>query len=206
VLKGDRARFQIFGDTVNTTARTETTGQRDRIHITQELADLFILSGKETWIEPRKQKVFAKGKGEMTTYWLRPDFNTPAQATDAIDESTEQPAQAEAPKSPAQGKLDRLVDWNVDMLTRLLKEIIAVREVKDKLDPLRRPPSNDEKLKELESGAFRVGHTVVDEVVEVVELPPFELEAARHLRSIDEIVLPVAVEKQLRQLVAAGTF
>jgi class 3 adenylate cyclase len=36
VLRGERARFQLFGDTVNTTARIETSGAKNKIHISQE--------------------------------------------------------------------------------------------------------------------------------------------------------------------------
>jgi class 3 adenylate cyclase len=46
VLRGERARFQLFGDTVNTTARVETTGEKGRIHISQDTADLIIAAGK----------------------------------------------------------------------------------------------------------------------------------------------------------------
>ena len=36
VLRGERARFQLFGDTMNTAARIETSGMRDKIHISEE--------------------------------------------------------------------------------------------------------------------------------------------------------------------------
>ncbi len=70
VLRGDRARFQLFGDTVNTTARVESTGMRNKIHISHETAELLAESGKGHWITSREEKVVAKGKGEMQTYFL----------------------------------------------------------------------------------------------------------------------------------------
>jgi class 3 adenylate cyclase len=94
VLRGDKARFQLFGDTINTTSRIETTGKRDRIHISQETAEYLITAGKIHWLKLREDKVTAKGKqygntlfrpikgffsifisffsgkGELTTYWL----------------------------------------------------------------------------------------------------------------------------------------
>ena len=48
----------------------ESTGIPTRIQISQQTADLLIGAGKESWIVPREGTVFAKGKGNMQTYWL----------------------------------------------------------------------------------------------------------------------------------------
>lgn len=53
VLRGERSRFQLFGDTMNTAARMEHTGVRDRIQVSQETADLLIAAGKTTWVTRR---------------------------------------------------------------------------------------------------------------------------------------------------------
>jgi class 3 adenylate cyclase len=68
VLVGNRARIQLFGDTMNTTARIETTGTKNIIHLSEETAQL--LREAEHWIRPKEETVVAKGKGELTTYWL----------------------------------------------------------------------------------------------------------------------------------------
>lgn len=71
VLRGDKSRFQLFGDSVNTAARIESNGERNKIHLSQETADQLIAGGKSHWVEERVDKVVAKGKGEIQTYWLR---------------------------------------------------------------------------------------------------------------------------------------
>lgn len=72
VLRGEKARFQLFGDTVNTAARMESTGQVGRIQASAETAELLIASGKQSWVRPREEKVEAKGKGLLSTYWVEP--------------------------------------------------------------------------------------------------------------------------------------
>jgi class 3 adenylate cyclase len=46
VLRGERARFQLFGDTMNTAARIEQTGIKNRIQVSQATADCLAAGGK----------------------------------------------------------------------------------------------------------------------------------------------------------------
>jgi len=87
VLRGEKERFQLFGDTMNTAARMESTGAINLIHASYETAQLLIADDKGSWVTPRDGVVFAKGKGEMQTYWLKPrrDGSVKSQGVGRID-------------------------------------------------------------------------------------------------------------------------
>jgi class 3 adenylate cyclase len=72
VLRGAKARFQLFGDTVNTAARMESTGIPGRIQLSTTTADLIIAGGNTEWVRRREDEIEAKGKGKLRTYWLEP--------------------------------------------------------------------------------------------------------------------------------------
>jgi class 3 adenylate cyclase len=70
VLRGDNACFQLFGDSMNTASRIESTGARNLVHISKQTADLLIAAGKTHWIKRRDENIVAKGLGELETFWL----------------------------------------------------------------------------------------------------------------------------------------
>eukprot|EP00934_Nitzschia_sp_Nitz4_P008373 Nitzschia sp. Nitz4//scaffold11_size288233//227917//230241//NITZ4_000807-RA/size288233-processed-gene-0.251-mRNA-1//-1//CDS//3329534173//8363//frame0 len=70
VLRGAKARFQLFGDTVNTASRMESTGTAKMVQLSNYTASLLSEAGFGDWTEPRDHEVEAKGKGHMQTHWL----------------------------------------------------------------------------------------------------------------------------------------
>jgi class 3 adenylate cyclase len=212
VLRGQRARFQLFGDTVNTAARVETTGEKGRIHVSQETADLLVAAGKSKWVKKREEKVVAKGKGELQTYWLDTRGGmTRTQSSNTLNPGSEHETQhGRRPEShisfpsgdqelentdyPKQGSLDdktsRLIDWNVENLLRTLRQVVARRQ------------ALCEKSKTT-SHCLNVtpGATVLDEVKETITLPRFDANAAKQGSHPEDILLGSVVENELHDYV-----
>jgi len=70
VIRGERPRFQLFGDSMNKTSRIESSGQKGRVHISEEMANILKASGKGHWLSKREDTVNLKGLGAVPTYWL----------------------------------------------------------------------------------------------------------------------------------------
>jgi class 3 adenylate cyclase len=69
----DNRFYGATTQTVNTAARMESNGAPNRIQVSESTATLIQLSGKGHWLQARSDKVHAKGKGEMQTYWCDPN-------------------------------------------------------------------------------------------------------------------------------------
>mmetsp|Transcript_2536 Transcript_2536/g.6381 ORF Transcript_2536/g.6381 Transcript_2536/m.6381 type:complete len:1225 (+) Transcript_2536:138-3812(+) len=209
VLRGERSRFQLFGDTMNTASRMESTGIREHIQISQDTADLLVAAGKNSWIRPREDVVVAKGKGEMQTYFVQVGKSKGSERTGTatasmgdeadvseVSEVSEEPLEEEVMKPTASAKIARLIDWNVDVLIRLLKTIVAHRRSKGEEKAREAFPSE-------EDFSRSDGTTVLDEVVEQIALPEFDQAAAKEQMSPDKVALDAATETQLYEYVAA---
>jgi hypothetical protein len=125
VLRGDRSRFQLFGDTVNTAACMENTGTANKVHVSQSTADLLVSAGKQHWVTRRKETVNAKGKGMIQTFWVeRECFDASRGGAESSDSSSDDDEEALLAE-----KMARLEAWNVEVLGRLLADVMANRDV-----------------------------------------------------------------------------
>jgi hypothetical protein len=170
VLRGERGRFQLFGDTVNTAARIESTGESGRIHLSQECADLLVASGKSHWVEKRSDLVHAKGKGELQTYWLTRTTTSPL--SDFNGSVIKKGLSCDVGVSLRQFKAreflnereHRLIQWNIQRFTALLEAIAAYRGNRQKAD--------DRSSATLATDSCSVGSSILpfEEVKEVIEI------------------------------------
>jgi class 3 adenylate cyclase len=66
VIGHNKFAYDLWGDTVNTASRMETSGRPNRIHVSQSTYDL--LKYRYAFGEPQQTDI--KGKGTLTTYYL----------------------------------------------------------------------------------------------------------------------------------------
>jgi Adenylate and Guanylate cyclase catalytic domain len=207
VLRGERARFQLFGDTMNTASRMETTGLPNMIHVSSEFVCCLEDGGKSHWASPREDKVLVKGKGYLQTYFLDlKNSDTTSSNGDArlVQGNTESVVTTStlsnepcASKIAFQysakkdnNKIDRLVEWNVDLLTNLLKEIVASRNTKGAYSV---PEKHLSVLGG--TGIAKGGESALSEVQEIIKLPAYSKKKKVDPKSI---VLKDKVVEQLR--------
>lgn len=183
---------------VNTAARMEHTGMPNRIQLSSFTAELIIKAGKGHWVQPREETVFAKGKGEMSTYWLVADQQDKGHdettSCSSIVDFDEGILEAEITKSMGSlpdlpTKTMRLVEWNTEVLLRLLKQIVAMRSKRLSMavgpDQWNRSSSQ--------------GNTVLSEVQEVIQLPGYK----KGVADVSRVFLDDEIQRQLRTYVAS---
>jgi uncharacterized protein (UPF0147 family) len=188
VLRGDKSRFQLFGDTMNTASRLESTGVTGRVQLSQETADLLIAAGKEKWLTLREDKVTAKGKGELTTYFLTmrgsSDDTASTASSDSFNTDTENDGEGHdmfADVAAMEEKKNRVAEWTVEVMSRLLRDIVVGRKVRH---ADRDAPSKLARL-EQKSLSQEEHTTVIDEVVKVIVLPDYSA-AKKKYEDVDE--------------------
>lgn len=202
VLRGEKARFQLFGDTVNTAARIESSGQGNRIHLSESTAKLIVAAGKGGWVEARPDPVHLKGLGTMKTFWL----SASARAGSVADRSQGNDSLCGSDwgevKCTMNGsdrlndQTQRLVEWNTENLLRLLRQIVASRGQPDARKQRR---GSVTKLMPVIGEAS----STLGEVAEIIALPTFCHQTAGNEKiSPDTINLGPKVEKQLMSYVS----
>eukprot|EP00934_Nitzschia_sp_Nitz4_P001249 Nitzschia sp. Nitz4//scaffold18_size181773//118721//129387//NITZ4_001930-RA/size181773-snap-gene-0.281-mRNA-1//-1//CDS//3329540056//1249//frame0 len=205
VLRGEKARFQLFGDTVNTAARMESTGFKNKIQVSADTAALIMEApnNDEMWVVPREDKIEAKGKGLLSTFWLA--YNTMSHrrsssmslGSSATGSSNREStffqnigdSFTEILEDSRKEKLDRSIDWTVSVLQRLLKRVVAMRGGLDVSSCI---------AISLRRDLHAAGSRPLDEVVEIINLHSQE---RAYKINPGEVEIPPSVAFQLRDYV-----
>eukprot|EP00339_Tiarina_fusa_P025870 CAMPEP_0117038588 /NCGR_PEP_ID=MMETSP0472-20121206/27141_1 /TAXON_ID=693140 ORGANISM="Tiarina fusus, Strain LIS" /NCGR_SAMPLE_ID=MMETSP0472 /ASSEMBLY_ACC=CAM_ASM_000603 /LENGTH=1208 /DNA_ID=CAMNT_0004748853 /DNA_START=141 /DNA_END=3768 /DNA_ORIENTATION=+ len=209
VLRGEKSRFQLFGETVDLAAEMEHSGMRNRIHVSQATADLIILSGKDKWIKAREDKVYDEKKGDLQTYWVNIHVDTDGSVQSRLSSymSSGHSSSGESMGDSLGDDFDmaqfgqmiqiqglnqmndktvRLVDWMTELMSRSLKKIVAMRA------------DEGEEVSSMFSALHMDEGTVLDEVKEIIKLPG---KAKMYKNDPESVVLDEKVQKQLKDYV-----
>ena len=174
--------------------RLESTSEQGRIHCSKETADEIIKSGyyKRNYIE-------AKGKGSLETFWIIMDGEKDGSVGSAIS-ATEMTLLQRNGSSPDLGaRTSRLIDWNVEMLITLLRQIVAKRCAVGKEQMLK---SSRTIGKTGGSFSSTQASKPLDEVREIIRLPEFSEKQAKQQQKPEKVSIPKEVEGELKELVS----
>ncbi|KAL7568107.1 hypothetical protein ACA910_019505 [Epithemia clementina (nom. ined.)] len=193
VLRGERSRFQLFGDTVNVAARMESSGEPDRIQVSKATAELLKEAGKEHWLTARDKEVNIKGKGFVQTYFLvvTGSRSVRSAAPSTSDTSFFNDAtRNDLVNHTSTKKTMRLVEWNVKTLSDRLRAVVArsmaVKGKRKSIDSAQQGPA-----------FVRQGDTCLDEMKDVISMPPFDPRIAAKESDPDKVDLGEKVVSQL---------
>jgi hypothetical protein len=183
----------------------ESTGLPNHIQISQDTADVLKAFGKEEWFTLREDKVEAKGKGALTTYFLvlegSDEGETDVSSVGGLSSTTCSLAGSRHSRlsfGSSVGIEERRncsIDWIVEVLADVLKAMVARRKARSL------KPSTEKLLVRLEQAS--VAHDgkkiAIDEVSSFVALPAFD-DADFGMDSFN-VVLPDLVVAELRDYV-----
>lgn len=193
VLRGDRPRFQLFGDTVNTTARVEAASEPGRILVSQSTAEYLVKAGKRDWLSVKVNEIVAKGKGSIKTYWLTNTVRRNRGSDNGSVTSAYQRITMNLPTAHLKTRTKRLVEWNVISLVGILKRVVARREME-------RRTKRGSFMKRKLPPKVVYSDNFLEEVKEIIELP--EYRAPTMDQSLETTVeISKEAEDQLRDYV-----
>lgn len=219
-LKGKGARFQLFGDSANVARNIMFMGERGRCQVSEETAQAIIAAGKNRWLKKRDESIVVFGHGKMQTYWLLPsrsqhssnDGGADFSEAESVSNFSDRGLNDIVHEASALERQRRLIDWNVEVLHQLLKEIAAQRmAVGDtSFDALKSFATSHSaraaSISQVDSdpSATDMIDMPLNEVKEIIALPEFNSRVAKRRKDADDMVLPSKVLEELNFFVRTG--
>jgi 3'5'-cyclic nucleotide phosphodiesterase/Adenylate and Guanylate cyclase catalytic domain len=164
--------------------KTNSNGSPNKVHLSETTANLLRAAGKESWLVRREDKVSAKGKGILQTYWLIRNHQR-ASSAHSEEETNRNIGDSKALKS----RKERLVEWICDVIEEPLELVLINNRNR------RKPDSSNKMIYKRQEGK-----TFLDETEEVITLAEFDAKTSEN-KSNDDMALSDAVRLQLRQYV-----
>jgi hypothetical protein len=186
----------------------ESSSQPNKIQVSRETADLVVAAGKGHWLSARKDMVNAKGKGLLQTYWVNPKKSkTSGSVVSSVDDlgcdgdgsgpktiSAKGRERGKKPFSAADGissdKLQRLIDWNVELFEELLKPIVQKKKTGEKQG------GSTASCQYVNESFLPDGASVRSQVVATVRMPEFH-----RVTETGDVELDPVVVSQLRMYI-----
>jgi hypothetical protein len=193
----------------------ESHGKAGLIQVSQATATLIQDAGKGQWLRKREDKIKAKGKGQLETYWVNPSNRLREGARSSTRSVMSTNVSAISEQEAAQR--ERLVNWNVDLLSRLIKSIVLQRNSSPSLrknlnkrgnsrvDLMSREDSKRSMsaVSENDSDVDSDNKKPRDEIAEVIKLPRSKTSFGSSQDDPDSIELDETVMHQLTELIRA---
>ena len=194
ILRGEKARFQLFGGSMNTASRLESSGIPGRIHVSPATATELRLLGKGHWLTERPDVVLLKGIGQVQTFWAVPRSMNGSRSTNSLAGQSVSSSNRQIRPTKAE-KVERLIDWNVEVLLQHLQPVVNSRV--GKRSPTKATEANVRKAEQIILQG-REG-IIVDEMTQILDMPDFD--AATALAMSQNVAISPRVKQQLKEFV-----
>jgi hypothetical protein len=183
----------------------ESSGKAGMIHVSSSCAEKLKEAGFAEWLILREDTPDIKGKGTMTTYWLHTRENeshgtSSVSAEERIPEVTptgvlslQSSLHERRVQKALTAKVERLVEWNVQLLASILQSVVA-RRLSD------RTKVNVQQPVKRKLAEHKV--SMLAEVEEVLALPQFDAKVNRNQVNPASIELPSKVLSQLSTFIS----
>jgi len=220
VLRGEKSRFQLFGDTMNTASRMESHSLPDKVQVSNTTAEHIIAKNKGHWLTPRDEMIEAKGKGLLQTYFLQATRDRDRRRTSSGSRSLARSSWASLPDvtsslnfsdhSPSTDDEDERVLSFANKIQKTRAPVTATSKTslehwnadvleKSLIKVVSRRSELIGRHREKPVVPERSSMTMpIDELVETVELPKF----IRNRKASKPVKLSDLVRQQLREFVA----
>jgi hypothetical protein len=172
------------------------------IHLSSMCADKLKEAGFAEWLILREDAPDLKGKGVMTTYWLRTrEEGSHGTSSVAGDDQTPDAChvgglsllrEQTRTKRELSAKVERLVQWNVQLLASILKLVVA-RRLSER--------TKDNVQEAVQRKLAEHNGSMLAEVEEILALPQFDAKAIRNQVNPASVELPDNVLSQLTSFV-----